>query len=158
MRALTMALMTLLPPPAAPMQAAAARAKAALLQKHGERERARIERGVNQVASLWRACDRDERSGARSGPPPSGRAAAPACDGDEAAFVRFMEEQFVADPALLDATFERFEYALEQLDGHFHEISRELSRWAVLDIGPMIELDKQLGAFEAAAHAVEDLF
>ncbi|HJZ83841.1 MAG TPA: hypothetical protein VKN99_01670 [Polyangia bacterium] len=125
------------PPVAVPtnLQAAAARAKAELLKKHGEAQRARIERGVDQVASLWRRSD-----------------------GDEAAFVKFMNEQFIADPARLDATFDRFEEALEQLAGHFTEITRELSRHTVLDIGPVVEIDKLLSAFDAAAHLSEDLF
>ena len=36
-----------------------AEAKAALVAKHGEAHRARIERGVDQVASLWRESDGD---------------------------------------------------------------------------------------------------
>ena len=34
-------------------------AKKALIAKHGEAQRARIERGVSQVAALWRAEDGD---------------------------------------------------------------------------------------------------
>jgi hypothetical protein len=132
---LTLALMALLAAAQPPMANAAARAKAALLKKHGEAARPRIERGVDQVAARWRKSD-----------------------GDDAAFVKFMEDQFVADPAQLDTLLGRFEYALEQLDGHLLEVNRELSRWTVLDLGPMIELDKLLGAYDAGAHKSEDLF
>src|SRR5687767_6049006 len=53
-----------------------------LVGRHGEAERARIERGVRQVAALWRAED-----------------------GDLAAFAR---QQFVPSGAPLDAGFARF--------------------------------------------------
>ena len=58
-----------------------AEAKARLLAKHGAAHRERIERGVDQVAALWRAGD-----------------------GDLAAFC---VEQFVAEPAARDALFAR---------------------------------------------------
>jgi hypothetical protein len=131
----TLALVALLFAAQPPMGAASARAKAALVAKHGEAARPRIERGVDQVAAVWRKSD-----------------------GDEAAFVKFLEEQFVADPAQLEALLGRLEYALEQLDGHFLEINRELARWTVLDVGPMIEVDKLLGAYDAGAHKSEDMF
>ena len=131
----TLALVALLVAAQPPMSAAAARAKAALVAKHGEAARARIERGVDQVAAVWRKSD-----------------------GDEAAFGKFLDEQFVADPAVLEAVLGRLEYALEQLDGHFLELNRELARWTVLDLGPMLEVDKLLGAYDAGAHKSEDLF
>jgi len=53
-----------------------------------------------QVAALWRPAD-----------------------GDLAQFVR---DQFVADAAQLDATFARFETALESIDGHLLEIWRDV--------------------------------
>jgi hypothetical protein len=118
-----------------PMGAAAAQAKAALVAKHGEAARPRIERGVDQVAARWRKSD-----------------------GDDAAFVKFLDEQFVTDPAQLEAVLGRLEYALEQMDGHFLEINRELARWTVLDLGPMLGVDRLLGAYDAGAHRSEDLF
>jgi len=53
------------PPPAVTDQpvaaAAVADAKAKLIAKHGEAKRAEIERGVDQVAGLWRAVPRRAR-------------------------------------------------------------------------------------------------
>jgi len=100
--------------------------------KYGEAARPRLARGIAQVAALWRAED-----------------------GDLAAFVR---EQFVADPAALQATFDRFEAAFEALDGHFNEIGRELRRPVDLDLGPLLPLDPLFGGFDAAAHLADDLF
>ena len=102
------------------------------MAKHGEAQRARIERGVEQVAALWR----EE-------------------DGDLAAFVR---EYFIADPKALDATFARLERIFEQLDGHFNELGREL-RWATdLDLGPLLPVDPLLAAYDPSAHVTDDLF
>jgi len=106
--------------------------KAELVARHGEGQRARIERGVEQVAAQWREQD-----------------------GDLAAFVR---EHFIADPKALDATFARLERIFEQLDGHFNELGREL-RWATdLDLGPLLPVDPLLAAYDPSAHVTDDLF
>ncbi|HEX8826020.1 MAG TPA: hypothetical protein VF794_39305, partial [Archangium sp.] len=106
--------------------------KSELVARHGEAQRARIERGVAQVAALWR----EE-------------------DGDLAAFAR---EYFIADEKQLEATLARLETAFEQLDGHLNEISRELRRPTDLDLGPLLPVDPLLAAFDPSAHATEDLF
>src|SRR5215469_92596 len=74
--------------------------KQELLAKHGESQRERIVRGVDQVLSLWR---------------PS--------NGDAGEFIR---THFSAAPKLRDATFERLETTFEQRDGHSLEMCREL--------------------------------
>ncbi len=106
--------------------------KAELVAKHGESARARVERGVDQVAKLWRAED-----------------------GDLAAFVR---EAFIVDPALLDASFARLEQVFEQVDGHIHEVGRELRRASDVDVGPLLGVDPLLAAVDPGAHLTEDLF
>jgi hypothetical protein len=106
--------------------------KAELVARHGEAQRARIERGVEQVAVLWRQED-----------------------GDLVAFVR---ESFIADEKQLEATLARLETAFEQLDGHLNEISRELRRPTDLDLGPLLPVDPLLAAFDPGAHVTEDLF
>jgi len=106
--------------------------KAELIAKHGEAQRARLERGVEQVAAQWR----EE-------------------DGDMAAFVR---EHFIADPKALDAAFTRLERTFEQLEGHFLEMGREL-RWGTeIDQGPMLPVDPLLAAYDPSAHVTDDLF
>jgi hypothetical protein len=106
--------------------------KAELVARHGESRRARIERGVDQVAVLWR----EE-------------------DGDLAAFAR---EHFIAEEKQLEATLARLETAFEQLDGHLNEVGRELRRPTDLDLGPLLPVDPLLAAFDPGAHATEDLF
>ncbi len=116
----------------APLRTGNQALKAELVKVHGEAQRERIERGVNQVAALWRKDD-----------------------GDLSAFVK---EQFVADPALLDQTFARFQANFEQVDGHMLEIGRELRKPTELDVGPLLKADPLFAGYDASARVTEDLF
>jgi len=107
--------------------------KTELVTRHGETQRARIERGVDQVAALWRKEDGDLRD--------------------------FVRQSFLAEPAERELAFQRFEALLEQVDGHFLEIGRELRKPTELDLGPMLRaLDPRFAAWDPAAHLTEDLF
>lgn len=120
------------PPMPKPPTVDLAALKSELIGKHGEAQRARIERGVDQIAALWT----DD-------------------DGDLAAFAR---AQFLADQAQLDAAFARLEAVFEQIDGHLHEIGREVRRASDVDVGPLLEIDPLLATLDPAAHLTEDLF
>jgi hypothetical protein len=115
-----------------PSSDALAQVTAELVAKHGEAQRARIERGVAQVALLWRAED-----------------------GDLAAFAR---EQFVSDPQVLDATFARLERLFEQLDGHMLELGRETQWYTDLDLGPLLPVEPLVASYDPSSHVTEDLF
>ncbi|HEX5059848.1 MAG TPA: hypothetical protein VFV99_10840 [Kofleriaceae bacterium] len=109
-----------------------AAAKTACVKKHGEANRAAVEKGVDQVASLWRVAD-----------------------GDLGAFC---EEQFVADPKLRDQLFERLQEMNEQMKGHFLELGRT-ARWNTeVDTGPMAAVEPLLAAYDPTAHTIEDMF
>lgn len=110
----------------------------ALVAKHGEAQRRRAEQGVRQVLAFWRL-------GANG-------------DGDESALREFLNSQFIADPALLERTLQRFEEVLEAADGHFLEIGRSWRTGAELELGPELPIDGFLAATEPAAHLQEDLF
>jgi hypothetical protein len=112
--------------------ATVARAKQALVAKHGDTHRARIERGVDQVATLWRASDGD--------------------------LVAFVTAQFAAAPADVDALFARFEAQLEQLDGHRLEMTRSLRWHSDVDTGAMLPVDGLFAALDPGAHFTEDMF
>src|SRR5690606_36581702 len=101
-----------------------------LVTRHGLAKRPRIARGIAQVAALWQADD-----------------------GDLASFVR---EHFIADDAALDSTFARLEAVFEQIDGHTHEVGREVRRATEVDIGPMLAIDPLLASYEPFAHLGED--
>ncbi len=119
--------------PAAPFDpAAVVRAKSALLAAHGESHRPRIERGVDQVAALWREADGD--------------------------LTEFAAAQFVSDPAAWDALFARFETQFEQIDGLLLELGRAAGWHADVDTGPILAVDPLFAAFDPSAHVNEDLF
>ncbi len=111
---------------------AAAQAKADLVAKCGAGERARIERGVDQIASLWRASDGD--------------------------LVAFAAAHFLPRGDKLDATFDRFEKMLEQIEGHGLEIGRALKTPTELDTGPLLPVDPLFAAVDLSAHVTDDLF
>ncbi len=112
--------------------AAIARAKRELVAMHGEGQRGRIERGVDQVATYWRAGDGD--------------------------LVAFCREQFVAPPDGIEALLARLESQLEELDGHLLELGRSLRWHAEVDTGPTLPVDSLLAALDPTAHVTEDLF
>jgi hypothetical protein len=126
---------TALPKPPPALARAADRCTAALVAKHGEAERDRAARGAAQVATFWRAPD-----------------------GDAKALEAFCAEHFAPRGPALDGLFARLEASFEALDGHGLEISRELSRWAQLDVGPLLPVDGLLAAYDPSAHLVDDLF
>jgi len=110
---------------------AIAKAKQALLAKHGEAHRARIEQGVDQVATLWRAGDGD--------------------------LVAFCVEQFTVGPAR-DELFRRLESSLEQIRGHVLELGRTMRWHTDVDTGPMQPVDSLLASYDPGAHVIDDLF
>jgi len=121
------------PPQADPQIARQAEAaRGALFARHGEKETARVERGVRQVAALWRTED-----------------------GDLAAFA---QEHFLPQGPELEQTRARFATILEQLDGHFVEIGRELRRATEVEVGPILRMDPLVSAWDPSAHLNEDLF
>ena len=158
------------PPPAAAARDAAQRKEAAtdkpqvpvadlmalkqeLLHRHPPQEQAqpavaeRIERGLRQVAALWRSTP--------PGPDAGERTAGTDSDGDLSTFVR---EHYIVDEAQRRATLARFETALEQLDGHLNEISREWRRPSDTESGPSLPMDSLLSSYDPWAHFVDDMF
>jgi len=120
--------------PAAAMERAAER----LLRRHGAEQAARIRRGLDQVATRWWPED----------------------GGDEE-MAAFCEAAFQSDPAELARSFQRLEQVMEQVDGHLHEVRRELLAPIEVDRGPAAPaaaVDSQLVRLDLAPHVDEDLF
>ena len=105
------------------------------MAQHGEGQRTRIERGLKQVYSFWRAED-----------------------GDAQAFEAFVKKQFVADPKALDALFQRMEFSLESYFGHTLEVGRDFRWHTDLDLGPVLPVDEILSGYDAGAHFIDDAF
>ncbi len=107
-------------------------AKTRCVKKHGDASRAAIEKGIDQLAALWRTSD-----------------------GDLGAFC---EEQFLVDAKARDQLFERMQEIGEQTRGHFLELGRTL-RWNTeVDTGPMAAAEPLLAAWDPSAHVTEDMF
>ncbi len=107
----------------------------ALLEKYGESQKFRIERGVNQVANLWRKTD-----------------------GSNSDFEKFCHEQFITDADELETLFNKLSYGFEVLNGNFLKINKDLMRPLHLDMGPVTQIDMMFGGFNASAHLSEDLY
>ncbi|HVF48970.1 MAG TPA: hypothetical protein VNA19_02715 [Pyrinomonadaceae bacterium] len=106
-----------------------------LVSKYGEAQRARLVRGMGQVADFWRAED-----------------------GDAAAFEEFVRTNFAGQQATLDTMFERFQRNLEQLDGHMQEIGREFAQQSDLDAGEILSFDELFAGYSPSAHVTDDFF
>ncbi len=117
----------------APVAAAAvADAKKQLLDAHGVAHKDAIERGVAQVATLWRGSD-----------------------GDLAAFCK---EQYVVDPVARDKLFERLQEVNEQMRGHYLELGRT-TRWNTeVETGPVAPIEPLLATYDPGAHVTDDMF
>lgn len=106
-----------------------------LVAVHGEAHTVRIGRGVRQTAERWWGED-----------------------GSAEAFLEFCLDHFIPDETGLQDAFSRLQEVLEQVDGHLHEVHRELHRPLDLDLGPVSPLDRALADVDLAAHVDENLF
>jgi hypothetical protein len=113
----------------------AAKLEKELVAKYGEPQRARVQRGLHQIAEFWRSED-----------------------GDAATFEDFVRTNFAGDQATLDTMFNRLESLLEQLSGHMHEINREFRQQSDLDLGPVLPFDEIIGGYDPSAHVLDDFF
>jgi hypothetical protein len=106
-----------------------------LVTRYGEAQRVRARRGIEQVATLWRAED-----------------------GDPQAFAAFVRDNFAGTPAAVDTLFARYEHNLEMIYGHAQEVSRELNVPADLDVGTVEPYDEVFSAWSPTAHLLDDFF
>src|ERR1041385_386130 len=106
-----------------------------LVKKYGEGQRSRIQQGLKQVAEFWRAED-----------------------GDADVYEDFVSTNFAGAQATVDTMFNRFEYLLEQLSGHMHEINREFRQQMDLDLGPVRPFDQTFAGYDPSAHLLDDFF
>jgi hypothetical protein len=106
-----------------------------LTGKYGESQRARLQRGMKQVADFWRAED-----------------------GDQAAFEELVRTNFAGDQQTLDALFNRMQFVFESLGGHMAEISRDMRWQSDLDLGPIYPFDEIMAGYDPSAHVNDDFF
>jgi hypothetical protein len=116
-------------------QTAANDVVAKLAETHGESQRGRIERGVDQVARFWRAED-----------------------GTIEEFQSFCLQQFLADSLKLQQTADRFEDKLTDLFGHYREVIRNFSWHVDVVDGDILPVDHLFNAYSVFAHFSDDMF
>lgn len=107
----------------------------ALVKEHGESNKFRIERGVKQTASFWKAED-----------------------GSEQEFEKFCAENFIADSVRLDRFFTKISTNYESIFGHFDKLYVDLNRQLHLEQGEIEPIDLLFGAFDTYAHLTDDMF
>ncbi|NND48363.1 MAG: hypothetical protein HKN55_11960 [Woeseiaceae bacterium] len=117
------------------MTASVATLETELVAEHGDEQRQRIQRGLDQVADFWR-----EEDGGRD------------------AFEAFIKRHFAGDEATLEMMFARYEKLLEQLDGHSLEILLAFREQSDLDLGPIMPYDEIFAAYDPFAHFSDDFF
>jgi len=106
-----------------------------LINKHGAEHQFRIERGVQQVAQLWRNSD-----------------------GSSDDFTNFCLEHFIASGDELNSVFDKLMVNFEILYGNMLRIKKDLMRPLHLDQGPIHPIDMMFGSYEPGAHMREDFF
>lgn len=95
----------------------------------------RIERGVRQVADLWRESD-----------------------GSKEDFERFCKEHFVTDPTQLDKLYATLECNFEIFNGYFHKIDVLLKAPLQLEGDDITPIDMMFGGYDVTAHLDDDLY
>lgn len=110
-------------------------ARGALLERFGDSETDRIDRGISQVSSYWRSED-----------------------GSPDALGQFLQDEFLPRGTDLDLTFDRLEFMWERAGGYFTSLNRDLRKGADLEIGPLLAIDRRLAGYDPSAHLKADLF
>jgi hypothetical protein len=106
-----------------------------LTEKHGEGRHDLIQRGVNQVAALWKTED-----------------------GTAEEFEAFCLENYQGDDAERKMLFEKLSTNYEVLWGHMNQMSLELNKPLHLDVGPITPVDVMFGSYSPYAHLADDFF
>jgi len=106
-----------------------------IITEVGEASRFRVERGVAQVAALWRKED-----------------------GTPEEFSAFCKTGFIADPVQLDTLFEKLQHNLEIISGYFHKIDLQLKEPVQLTGSTITPVDELFGGYDISSHLDEDLF
>lgn len=106
-----------------------------LIEKFGEPEKFRIERGVEQTADFWLESD-----------------------GSKDEFRKFCLDNFAASGNAQKYLFDRIEFFNETMYGYFTEMSIKLRMPLDLEMGDVQPVDLIMGGFNPSAHLLDDLF
>ena len=94
-----------------------------------------IEKGVTQTAALWRDSD-----------------------GSAPDFVAFCTENYLADPAVKEQVFLKISDYMEQISGHFNEMSLQLQHNLHQPTGAVLPIDERFGSYSPSTHLQSDFY
>lgn len=117
------------------MKQSIARMEQKLLEKYGSGQKERIERGVRQVAEMWRPED-----------------------GSPEDFENLVLTHFAGSAESQEKLFKRFEKQLEAISGHNQMIQLSLREQVDLELGPIEPVDQIFAGFDPGAHLLDDFF
>jgi hypothetical protein len=106
-----------------------------LIEKHGDQNRDRIEKGVKQMASLW------EKE-----------------DGDASAFETFCLDNFIGDPTQREQIFTRLCKHFETIYGGFNKMAVSLMEPVHEVAYTPFSVDDMFGSWSPSAHFEDDFF
>ncbi|MFA6978049.1 MAG: hypothetical protein WC209_01900 [Ignavibacteriaceae bacterium] len=106
-----------------------------LTQKYGDSQRSKIEKGITQVSNFWRDSD-----------------------GTQKDFDDFILDNYASTAETHGQLFERFEFLIEQTDGHLNKLSLNYKRQADLELGPILPVDEIFAGYDPSAHINDDFF
>lgn len=103
--------------------------------KFSDSDFALFEKGINQVAKLWKESD-----------------------GNESDFKSFCFENYVIDNKEKKLLFHKLSRNFEVLNGNFNRISIELKKPLHMDMGEITPIDEFFGSYDAGSHLAEDFY
>lgn len=106
-----------------------------LKEKYGAESSFRIDRGVEQLAALWRSSD-----------------------GNPQEFGDFIVEHFLPAGEELELLYNRLERNFEILNGYFHKMDVALKEPLHLEGPPVGKVDMMFGSYNPSAHLTDDFF
>jgi hypothetical protein len=106
-----------------------------MVEKFGDENRNRIEKGVKQVGQRWYNSD-----------------------GTTEEMEKFCLDNFYTDSQAMDVMFGRYMTNLESLYGNLHRIQHDWNWNIQVDTGPIAPVDYLFASFDPYAHVTEDMF
>ncbi len=106
-----------------------------LIKQHGESQRFRVEKGVDQVARLWLKSD-----------------------GSKEDFTEFCKQNFIGKEDQLEKFFVKLEFYNEILNGYYTEMVLDMNQPLSLDWGELLPIDMAMASYNPSAHISDDFF
>jgi len=116
-------------------EAVAAKVIDGLVAQYGDSIKERAQRGVNQIARIWRTTD-----------------------GNPSQFEDFCKEHFINSNEMRESVFEKMSRNYEILYGNFNKIILDLQEPLQLDMGKILPIDELFGGYNPATHLDEDFY